>query len=51
MDVEANDAGNRSFKIKRMRPEGSSYAQDIAEKYGLTLEKMLATLKTGMESK
>jgi len=47
MDAEANDADNRSFKIKRMRPEDSSYAQDIAEKYGLTLEKIGARIKLG----
>jgi DNA mismatch repair protein MutS len=36
--------GKRSFKIVRARPEGNSYARDIAEKYGLTLENLLVTL-------
>ncbi len=30
--------GHRSFKIYRARPDGKSYARDIAEKYGLTYE-------------
>lgn len=30
--------GRRSFKIYRAKPDGRSYARDIAEKYGLTYE-------------
>ena len=30
--------GRRSFKIYRAKPDGKSYARDIAEKYGLTYE-------------
>ena len=32
------DGGNRSFKIEVAPPEGTSYARDIAEKYGVTYE-------------
>ena len=35
--VETKD-GVRSFKVKLALPEGSSYAKDIAEKYGVTYE-------------
>lgn len=31
-------AGNRSFKVEVAPPEGMSYANDIAEKYGVTYE-------------
>ena len=31
------DDGTRSFKILRQKPDGKSYAKDIAEKYGLSL--------------
>ena len=30
--------GRRSFKIYKAKPDGKSYARDIAEKYGLTYE-------------
>lgn len=30
--------GKRSFKIYRTKPDGKSYARDIAQKYGLTYE-------------
>lgn len=39
--VAAIDEGKRSFKIRRARPDGKSYARDIAEKYGLSFEKIL----------
>lgn len=32
--------GERSFRIARRAPEGKSYASDVAEKYGLTFEKI-----------
>ena len=37
--------GERSFKIVRAKPDGKSYARDIAESYGLTYEKILERLK------
>ncbi len=39
--VAAMEAGERSFKIRRARPDGRSYARDIAEKYGLSFEKIM----------
>ncbi len=36
--------GKRSFKILRTKPDGKSYARDIAEKYGLTYDKILQKL-------
>lgn len=43
--VAAIDKGSRSFKILRARPDGKSYARDIAEKYGLSLEHILSRVK------
>ena len=31
----------RSFKIHRMKPDGKSYAMDIADKYGLSFENLM----------
>ena len=39
--VAAIDEGERSFKVRRARPDGKSYARDIAEKYGLSLDKIM----------
>lgn len=39
--VAAIEEGTRSFKIRRMKPDGKSYARDIAEKYGLSIDKIL----------
>lgn len=36
--VMRNDNGKRSFRVEVSAPEGSSYARDIAEKYGVTYE-------------
>ena len=33
--------GKRSFRIIRAKPDGKSYAHDIAESYGLTYEKII----------
>ena len=35
------EEGRRSFRILRAKPDGKSYARDIAEKYGLTYDKIL----------
>lgn len=35
----------RSYVIRRSRPHGHSYARDIAEKYGLTYEALIAALE------
>ncbi len=39
--VAGMEAGQRSFKILRKRPDGKSYAHDIAVKYGLTYDSIL----------
>ncbi len=36
--VAGIDEGKRSFKIYRQKPDGKSYARDIADKYGLSYE-------------
>ncbi len=35
------EAGRRSFRIFRTKPDGKSYARDIATKYGLTYDSIL----------
>lgn len=37
--------GRRSFRILRKMPDGKSYARDIAEKYGLSLDRLLSKIK------
>ena len=39
--VAGIDEGERSFKIFRAKPDGKSYARDIALRYGLTYENIL----------
>ena len=39
--VAGIEEGERSFKIHRMKPDGKSYARDIAEKYGLTFDNLM----------
>ena len=36
--VAGIEEGKRSFKIRRTKPDGKSYARDIADKYGLSYE-------------
>ena len=38
--VAGIEEGKRSFKIVRATPDGKSYARDIANKYGLSYEKI-----------
>lgn len=38
--VAGMEEGRRSFLIHRQKPDGRSYARDIAEKYGLSLDKL-----------
>jgi DNA mismatch repair ATPase MutS len=45
LDPQQIEQGTRSYRIIRSRPEGSSYARHIAEKYGLTYDGMMASLK------
>ena len=39
--VAGIEEGRRSFKIYRMKPDGKSYAKDIADKYGLSFENLM----------
>ena len=43
--VAGIDEGKRSFKIYRAKPDGKSYARDIADKYGLSLDKIMEKIK------
>lgn len=43
--IVKSDEGKRSFKIELAPPEGMSYAEDIAKKYGVTYE-LLTSNKT-----
>ena len=43
--VAGIEEGKRSFKIVRAKPDGKSYARDIAEKYGLSYENILRLQK------
>ena len=40
--VAGMEEGERSFKIHRMKPDGKSYARDIADKYGLSFDNIMA---------
>ena len=42
--VAGIEEGKRSFKIHRTKPDGKSYARDIAGKFGLTYENIISTL-------
>lgn len=42
--VAGIEEGKRSFKIVRRKPDGKSYARDIADKYGLSYESILQTV-------
>ena len=39
--VAGIEEGKRSFKILRAKPDGKSYAKDIADKYGLSFESLI----------
>lgn len=40
--VAGMETGQRSFKIIRKKPDGKSYARDIAEKYGITYDNIVS---------
>ena len=42
--VAESEEGKRSFKIHIAPPEGKSYAEDIAEKYGVTYEALISNV-------
>ena len=39
------EEGKRSFRILRAKPDGRSYARDIAERYGLTYENITKKIR------
>ena len=39
--VAGMEEGERSFKITRKKPDGRSYARDIASKYGISLDSIM----------
>ena len=43
--VAGIEEGERSFKIYRAKPDGKSYARDIADKYGQTFENLMERMK------
>lgn len=43
--VAGMESGKRSFKIMRAKPDGKSYARDIANKYGLSYESITTRFK------
>ena len=43
--VAGMNNGQRSFKIVRAKPDGKSYARDIANKYGISLEHILKKIQ------
>ena len=43
--VAGIEEGQRSFKITRKKPDGKSYAKDIADKYGISLEHIIKKIK------
>lgn len=43
--VAGIESGKRSFKITRAKPDGKSYAKDIANKYGLSYESIIEKIK------
>ena len=42
--VAGMEEGKRSFRIYRRKPDGKSYARDIADKYGLSFESLQAQM-------
>ncbi len=43
--VAGIEEGRRSFKINRAKPDGKSYARDIAAKYGLSYESIMQKIE------
>ena len=43
--MENKEDGVRSYRISRTTPDGLSYAKDIANRYGLDLDGILANKK------
>lgn len=47
--VAGIDEGKRSFKIYRAKPDGKSYARDIANKYGLSHESIMQKIRNNQK--
>ena len=47
--VAGIEEGKRSFKIVRAKPDGKSYARDIADKYGLSFDSIIKMAKRGKD--
>ena len=47
--VAGIEEGRRSFKIHRAKPDGKSYAKDIADKYGLSFESLVPSVREGAQ--
>ena len=45
--VAGIEEGRRSFKIYRAKPDGKSYARDIADKYGLSFDTLMHRIGKG----
>ena len=45
--VAGIEEGRRLFKIYRAKPDGKSYARDIANKYGLSFDALMSRGKEG----
>ena len=43
--VAGINGAERSFEITRAKPDGKSYARDIADKFGLSYEKIMDRVK------
>ena len=43
--VAGIEEGQRSFKIHRAKPDGKSYARDIADRYGLSFENLVGRME------
>lgn len=39
--VMGSEGGERSYRVERKRPDGQSFARDIAKKYGITFEQLM----------
>lgn len=49
--VAGMEEGKRSFRIVRTRPDGKSYARDIADKYGLSFDRLMHDVGERKENK
>ena len=49
--VAGMEEGQRSFRILRAKPDGKSYARDIAARYGLSYDSIMQKIKAGQEAR